>query len=145
MHACVTEPALNEKLLQVPLLPAYCHLSVHPASFLSKMLPPAADKYIQGNYVQEVWPNSLCTACSCMKAFSNCVGCPVNHIYSSGLCKNIAHNTLQLAQHEVMAASSSRTVICIYSMIVLHHCSLDHDVGHTLVLRSACGIAINIS
>ena len=39
--------------MQVPLLQAYCHLSIAPASFLSKMLPPAADKHIQASYVQE--------------------------------------------------------------------------------------------
>ena len=40
--------------MQIPLLPVFCHLHVHPASCLSKMLPPAADRYMRNSYVQEV-------------------------------------------------------------------------------------------
>ena len=52
--------------VQVPLLPVYYNLSIHPASFLSKMLPSAADKYIPASFVQEVMlclecPVSVCT------------------------------------------------------------------------------------
>lgn len=46
--------------MQIPLLPVFCHLHVHPASFLSKMLPPAADKYMRNSYVQEVTFKHLC-------------------------------------------------------------------------------------
>ncbi|KAL0039142.1 hypothetical protein WJX77_009062 [Trebouxia sp. C0004] len=38
---------------KIPLLPVYCNLSIHPASFLSQMLPSAADKYIHASFVRE--------------------------------------------------------------------------------------------
>ena len=47
--------------VQIPLLPVYCNLSIHPASFLSKMLHATADKYISGSYVREVIPSSAST------------------------------------------------------------------------------------
>lgn len=40
--------------MQIPLLPVYCNLNIHPASFLSQMLPSAADKYIHASFVREV-------------------------------------------------------------------------------------------
>ena len=46
--------------VQIPLLPVFCHLHVHPASFLSKMLPPAADKYMRNSYIQEVTLKHRC-------------------------------------------------------------------------------------
>ncbi|KAL3162328.1 hypothetical protein ABBQ32_010012 [Trebouxia sp. C0010 RCD-2024] len=59
-HICASlglDKKLTKSLLdlhhKIPLLPVYCHLHVHPASFLSKMLPPAADRYMRNSYVQE--------------------------------------------------------------------------------------------
>ena len=44
----------GEMCVQIPLLPVFCHQHVHPATLLSKMLPPAADRYLRNSYVQEV-------------------------------------------------------------------------------------------
>ena len=53
--------------MQIPLLPLYCNLSIHPASFLSQMLPSAADKYIHASFVREV------ILCQCNPLQSVCV------------------------------------------------------------------------
>ncbi len=53
--------------MQIPLLPVYCNLSIHPASFLSQMLPSAADKYIHASFVREVM------LCQCKPLQSICV------------------------------------------------------------------------
>ena len=53
--------------MQIPLLPLYCNLSIHPASFLSQVLPSAADKYIHASFVREV------ILCQCNSLQSVCV------------------------------------------------------------------------
>ncbi|KAL0047176.1 hypothetical protein WJX82_008696 [Trebouxia sp. C0006] len=59
-HVC-SQLGLDKKLTKtvldlhhkIPLLPLYCNLSIHPASFLSQVLPSAADKYIHASFVRE--------------------------------------------------------------------------------------------